>query len=68
MLYVRIEETTINPTNEQSQICLRLCQWLSNGFKDIQLFRFDRQTGDVYIFTGDELQIIVPSSGLWYFL
>ncbi|WP_417063889.1 DUF6888 family protein [Kamptonema animale] len=58
----------MNPTNEQAQICLRLCQWLSNGFKDIQLFRFDYQTGDVYIFAGDELQIIVPPSGLWYFL
>ncbi|WP_407947140.1 DUF6888 family protein [[Phormidium ambiguum] IAM M-71] len=47
---------------------MRLCQWLSNGYKDIQLFRFDYQTGDVYIFAGDELQIIVPPSGFWYFL
>ncbi|MCL1470432.1 DUF6888 family protein [Argonema antarcticum] len=67
-MYVTIEETAINPTDEQAQACLRVCQMLSNGFKNIQLFRFDPQTGDVYIFAGDELQIIVPPSGLWYFL
>ncbi|MFB2878221.1 DUF6888 family protein [Floridanema aerugineum] len=58
----------MNPTNEQAQACLRVCQWLSNGYRNIELFRFDYQTGDVYILAGDELQIIVPPSGLWYFL
>ena len=45
-----------------------VCQWLSNCYKNIHLFRFDVQTGDVYILAGDELQIIVPPNGLWDFL
>jgi hypothetical protein len=67
-IYARIEEITINPTNEQAQACLHVCQWLSNCYKDIHLFRFDRQTGDVYILAGDELEIIVPPNGLWEFI
>jgi hypothetical protein len=67
-IYARIEETTINPTNEQAQACLQVCQWLSNCYKDIHLFRFDLQTGDVYILAGDELEIIVPPNGLWEFI
>ena len=41
---------------------------LSNCYRDIQLFRFNAQTGEVYIFAGDELEIIVPRNGLWRFL
>jgi hypothetical protein len=37
---------------------------LSNYYKDIKLFRFDAQIGDVYILAGDEMQIIVPPDGL----
>ncbi len=65
---VIIEEKTINPTDEQAQACLRVCQMLSNCYRDIQLFRFDNQTGDVFILASDELQIIVPRSGNWSFV
>jgi hypothetical protein len=43
---------------------------LSNYYRDIHLFRFDAQTGDVYILAGtsDELEIIVPPNGFWRFL
>ncbi|MEQ8998561.1 MAG: hypothetical protein RID53_18850 [Coleofasciculus sp. B1-GNL1-01] len=41
---------------------------LSNYYRDIQLFRFNAQTGEVYIFAGEELQIIVSRNGLWRFL
>ncbi|WP_446366174.1 DUF6888 family protein [Coleofasciculus chthonoplastes] len=58
----------MNPTNEQAQTCLRVCQMLSNCYRDIQLFRFNAQTGEVYIFAGEELQIIVSRNGLWRFL
>ncbi|MGH7998504.1 MAG: DUF6888 family protein [Brasilonema sp.] len=37
-------------------------------YKDIHLFRFDTQTGDVYILAGDELEIVIPPNGLWEFL
>jgi hypothetical protein len=68
IICVTIEAVIINPTNEQAQACLQVCQWLSNCYKDIHLFRFDTVTGDVYILAGDELEILVPSDGLWYFL
>lgn|GEM_PF-337227 len=66
--YVTIEETAIYPTNEQAQACLRVCQMLSNGHRDIQLFRFNPQTRTVFIFASEELQIIVPPNGVWRFL
>ncbi len=41
---------------------------LSNGYRDIQLFRFDEQTRVIFIFAGEELQITVYPNGLWRFL
>ncbi len=64
----RIEEGTINPTDEQAQACLRVCQMLSNFYKDIQLFRFNPRNREVYIFAGEELQIRVFPSGDWSFI
>ncbi|MEH2059914.1 MAG: hypothetical protein V7K97_27920 [Nostoc sp.] len=48
--------------------CLRVCQMLSNTYRSIELFRFDDQTGVVFIFVNEELQIIVPANGNWRFL
>ena len=67
-LCATIEEQTITPTNEQALACLRVCHMLSNCYRDIQVFRFNAQTGEVYILAGDELQIIVPQNGQWRFL
>ncbi len=33
---------------------------LSNGYKDIHLFRFDESTGDVFILAGEDIQIVIP--------
>lgn len=41
---------------------------LSNSYRNIELFRFDEQTGVVFIFAGEELQIVVPPNGGWRFL
>jgi hypothetical protein len=41
---------------------------LSNGYRNIQLFRFSTLTREVYIFAGEELQIIVSPNGFWRFL
>ncbi len=70
IVYVTIEETTIYPTPEQAIKCLIICQMLSNLYQGIHLFRFNEQTGDVFILAGtrDELEIIVPPNGLWRFL
>ncbi|MBE9104749.1 hypothetical protein IQ229_07275 [Nostoc cf. edaphicum LEGE 07299] len=56
------------PTTEQALACVRVCQMLSNLYKDIRLFRFDDTTGQVYILAGDELQVIVLSNGIWDFV
>lgn len=65
---VIIEEKPINPTNKQAQASLRVCQMLSNGYKDIHLFRFDEKIGNIFILAGDDIQIVIPSNGEWYFL
>lgn len=41
---------------------------LSNSYKDIHLFRFDEKTGNVFILAGDDIQVVVPVDGEWYFL
>jgi hypothetical protein len=41
---------------------------LSNGYKDIHLFRFDDRIGNVFILAGDDIQIVIPPDGEWYFL
>ncbi|WP_442936337.1 DUF6888 family protein [Nostoc sp.] len=56
------------PTTEQALVCVRVCQMLSNLYKDIRLFRFDDKTGQVYMLAGDELQVIVLSNGIWDFV
>jgi hypothetical protein len=68
IIYATIEEQTINPTNEQAQASVRVCQMLSNTYKDIHLFRFDILTRDIYIFAGENIEIIIPRSGFWRFL
>ncbi|MBF2008466.1 MAG: hypothetical protein IGS49_24235 [Chlorogloeopsis fritschii C42_A2020_084] len=56
------------PTIEQAFACVRVCQMLSNLYKDIKLFRFDDKTGEVYILAGDDIQVIVYPNGEWEFL
>ncbi|MGB5592885.1 MAG: hypothetical protein WBM62_02465 [Crocosphaera sp.] len=73
LLYVIIEwsiirGTVINPTNPQAQTCLRVCQILSNTYRNIQLFRYEQKTRIVFIFAGEELQIIVLPDGEWRYL
>ena len=41
---------------------------LSYGYKDIHLFSFDEKLGDVFILAGDDIQIVVPYNGDWYFI
>jgi hypothetical protein len=66
--HAKIEESTIYPTAEQAIPCLIVCQMLSNLYRDIQVFRFDDKTGDVFILASDELQIIVPRDEPWRFV
>ncbi|WP_191756490.1 DUF6888 family protein [Komarekiella delphini-convector] len=56
------------PTTERALACVRVCQMLSNLYKDIRLFLFDDKTRQVCILAGDNLQIIVLSNGIWDFI
>ncbi|MGL5131566.1 MAG: DUF6888 family protein [Planktothrix sp.] len=58
----------MSPTDQQARSCLIVCQYLSNCYQDIHLFRFDSQTGEVYILAGEDIEIIVLSTGIWEFL
>jgi len=41
---------------------------LSSYYRDIELFRFNERTGDIYIFASEELQIIISHNGVWRFV
>ena len=56
------------PKHEQALACLRVCQMLSNYYRNIELFRFNEQKGYVYIWAGEELQILVFQDGNWRFI
>ncbi|HAZ48503.1 MAG TPA: hypothetical protein DDW76_08625 [Cyanobacteria bacterium UBA11369] len=58
----------MTPTNEQALACLRVCQMLSSYYRNIELFRFNEQKGYVYIWAGEELQILVFQDGNWRFI
>jgi uncharacterized secreted protein with C-terminal beta-propeller domain len=68
LIYVTIEENAIYPTPPQAIACLRVCQMLSNSYRDIHVFRFNEQKGYVFILAGDNLQILIFSSGNWRFI
>jgi hypothetical protein len=57
----------ILPTSEQGKSCIRVCQYLTNFYRSIDLIRFDDRQGIVYIFAGEDLQVIIYHDGTWRF-
>ncbi len=57
------------PTAEQAIKSAILCQYLSNYYQPIQLFRFDLQRQELFIIAGvnEEIEFIVYSNGSWRF-
>lgn len=49
-------------------MCVIICQYLSNFYREIQLFRFSDTIGNVFILAGDDLQILVFRDGTWRFV
>ncbi len=41
---------------------------LSNGYQEIHLFRFDEKIGNVFILAGNDIQVVIPPDGAWYFI
>lgn len=52
-------EDEINPTVEQAFCFIRVCQMLSNLYRNIVVFRYDSGTGEVFILTADDIQILL---------
>ncbi len=58
------------PPKKQSDTALFLCQLLSNLYRPIQVFRYDRQLKTLYIQAGmsDEIAVIIDEDGNWSFV
>lgn len=55
------------PTTEQALSNVFICQWLSNCYLDIHLFRYDAKREEIFILAGKTLGITVFKDGLWRF-
>jgi hypothetical protein len=56
------------PTVVQAKKCIYLCQSLSDLGRDIVLFRFNTESGEIFILTRDEIQIVIQRDGSWEFI
>ncbi len=58
------------PTTEQAIKAVILCQYLSNGYKPINVFRYDPKQKTIYIQAGntDEIAALIFSDGNWRFV
>ncbi|WP_071590746.1 hypothetical protein [Synechococcus sp. PCC 7336] len=56
-------------TPEQAIQAVVLCQWFSNGYQPINVFRFDVNLETIYIQGGvtDSMVIVIFSDGRWRF-
>ncbi|ACK72475.1 hypothetical protein PCC7424_4102 [Gloeothece citriformis PCC 7424] len=58
------------PTVQQAIKAVILCQWLSNGYQPISIFRYDVKLKTIYIQGGisDDIAIVIFSDGNWRFI
>lgn len=55
------------PTVEQMSTAVCVCQWLSNCYLDIHLFRYDATRKEIYILAGQTIGVTIYPNGLWEF-
>ena len=55
------------PTVDQAMAVVRICQWLSNFYVDIHLFRYDPKYKDLTVIAGETIVVVIPPSGDWRF-
>jgi hypothetical protein len=57
------------PTSAQAIQAVILCQWLSNGYQPINIFRYDTKLKTIYIQGGvnEEIALVIYSDGNWRF-
>ena len=58
------------PTAVQALKAVILCQWLSNGYQPIELFRYDPVRKQIYVIAGAtaSIEFIIFEDGTWRFL
>ena len=58
------------PTAAQSLKAVILCQWLSNGFQPIHVFRSDNKYKTIYLQadTSEEIAFVIYADGKWEFV
>jgi hypothetical protein len=58
------------PTYAQTLQATILCQWISNGFQPISVFRYDTRYRTIYIQGGknEEISLVIYSDGEWDFV
>lgn len=58
------------PTAAQAIQAVVLCQWLSNGYQSINVFRYEANLKTLYIQAGidDSITITVATNGDWRFV
>jgi len=58
------------PSAKQAIQAAILCQWLSNGYQPINVFRFDDSLKTLYVQAGvtDSIAVVIFSNGDWRFL
>ena len=55
------------PTVDQALRAVVLCQWLSNCYRQINVFRYDSKLRTIYIQAGtsDEIALVIFADGNW---
>ena len=61
-------EATILTTSEQALKCVYLCQALTTAYLPIDILRLDERTGEIFILSGNEIEILISRDGNWRYL
>ena len=53
------------PTQEQMLVAITTCQWLSNFYRPIYLFRYDEKRQQIFIIAGEQenIEITIFANG-----
>ncbi|MGK7915753.1 MAG: hypothetical protein AB4038_09425 [Prochloraceae cyanobacterium] len=58
------------PTAIQAKQAVVLLHWISKGFQQINVFRYDQKWQTIYVQAGenDEIAVVINSDGRWNFV
>lgn len=67
-IYKLFKGAIILPTLEQALKCVYLCQALTTAYLPIYIVRLDERTGEIFILSGNEIEILINRDGNWTYL